>query len=430
VAFLLQEDGTRYALTPLPLRVGRNVDNEIRLEDESVSGHHARLERRGGVIVVIDLGSSNGTYVNKQPISDARPLAAGDVIQFARVKFRFQVEAAEATCAYCGRPLRAGARFCAGCGQPTTVARQQATEAIGNVPGGAGAPTQRVDDAAPLSAGEQQEVTERIISLSEPPTLWAGETPPGGAAVTQQVPYRPAGYGPSPLLPGKPAAAAVRIDFSLALGFVFQEPGWLAKLLVGGMILALPVVGWVLVSGYLLEVARRVIAADSTMKLPAWHAWGRLLQGGSVIFLLTCVWSLLLALPTLVPGYLIAAALDSYAGLSFLVVGALLYLVALNLVWPVVWGRYALTRDVAAGLQVGAITGAIGRNARRYLLNALQTALFLFGGALFIAAVGVVSATTITLGVGVCGLLLTMMLAFYLTLFEAHLLAQLYRTVA
>jgi hypothetical protein len=323
--------------------------------------------------------------------------------------------------------------------------QQEATERIGPPPASAAAgptPTERVAGPAPLQPGGEAAAppTQRVAATdrdfspaapppSEPPTLWAGGTPAGGEPATQQVAYPLGGYG-SPLPQGEAAPAVGRVNFSLALGFAFQEPGWLAKLLVGGLILVLPVVGWVLASGYLLEVARRVIVADERTKLPSWNSWGRYLQRGVVIFLLTVIWSMILALPTLVPGYLIAAALDSYAGLSFLALGALLYVVALHLVWPVVWGRYALTGDIAAGFQVGAISGALRRNLRRTLLNVLLTALFLSGGALFVAAVGAVSLATITLGAGVVGLLLTMMLAFYLSLFEAHLLAQLYRTVA
>ena len=66
-----------------PKAIGRTAGNALRIDDESVSRLHCSLAlRSSGEIVVSDLGSANGTSVNRQPLgtTDACPLSVGDVI--------------------------------------------------------------------------------------------------------------------------------------------------------------------------------------------------------------------------------------------------------------------------------------------------------------------------------------------------------------
>ena len=59
------------------LRLGRSPDNDVILRDPATSGHHARLERRDNQFWIVDLGSTNGTLVNGEPIQE-RQLNHGD----------------------------------------------------------------------------------------------------------------------------------------------------------------------------------------------------------------------------------------------------------------------------------------------------------------------------------------------------------------
>jgi hypothetical protein len=52
------------------LRIGRSPDNDLILRDPATSGHHARLERRGEQWFIVDLGSTNGTLVNGEPVQE------------------------------------------------------------------------------------------------------------------------------------------------------------------------------------------------------------------------------------------------------------------------------------------------------------------------------------------------------------------------
>ena len=64
------------------LTVGRVDDNDIVITDDSfVSSHHARIEIRPDSVWVLDLKSTNGTFVNGQRVTDARSVRKGDRIQ-------------------------------------------------------------------------------------------------------------------------------------------------------------------------------------------------------------------------------------------------------------------------------------------------------------------------------------------------------------
>jgi pSer/pThr/pTyr-binding forkhead associated (FHA) protein len=66
------------------VRIGRDADNEIVLDDPRVSGHHARLIVAGSKTLIEDLGSSNGTFVNSpdQRATESIPIAEPDVVYF------------------------------------------------------------------------------------------------------------------------------------------------------------------------------------------------------------------------------------------------------------------------------------------------------------------------------------------------------------
>jgi signal transduction histidine kinase len=78
-----RDTGARYQLDGSTITVGRGTSNAIQLHDTEVSREHAEFSRRAGAFVIRDLGSSNGTYVNGEPITEQN-LASGDQVQLGR----------------------------------------------------------------------------------------------------------------------------------------------------------------------------------------------------------------------------------------------------------------------------------------------------------------------------------------------------------
>jgi hypothetical protein len=69
--------------------LGRGDQAEIRLEDPFASSRHARLVRQGGIVVLEDLGSTNGTYLNEELVSGPQPLHAGDRVRIGDSEFTY-----------------------------------------------------------------------------------------------------------------------------------------------------------------------------------------------------------------------------------------------------------------------------------------------------------------------------------------------------
>ena len=65
-----------------PVLFGRSDDADARLDDDTyASGHHARVFVRGGEIVVEDLGSTNGTFIDGERVTGEAPLRPGAILQ-------------------------------------------------------------------------------------------------------------------------------------------------------------------------------------------------------------------------------------------------------------------------------------------------------------------------------------------------------------
>ncbi len=69
--------------------LGRGEQAEIRLEDPFASARHARLARQGPVVVLEDLGSTNGTYLNEELVTGPQPLHQGDRVRIGDSEFTY-----------------------------------------------------------------------------------------------------------------------------------------------------------------------------------------------------------------------------------------------------------------------------------------------------------------------------------------------------
>jgi predicted component of type VI protein secretion system len=77
------------------LTIGRKPDNDIVLDDQSASGHHARVIQIQSVFFIEDAGSSNGTYANGKK-TDRKQLVNGDQITIGQHTILYQEENAQA----------------------------------------------------------------------------------------------------------------------------------------------------------------------------------------------------------------------------------------------------------------------------------------------------------------------------------------------
>jgi pSer/pThr/pTyr-binding forkhead associated (FHA) protein len=80
------DEGARFLLDTDEITAGRHVDSGIFLDDVTVSRHHARFVRAGRGYSVQDLGSLNGTYVNRKLVEAPTPLRTGDDVQIGKYR--------------------------------------------------------------------------------------------------------------------------------------------------------------------------------------------------------------------------------------------------------------------------------------------------------------------------------------------------------
>jgi len=153
--------GQRYQIKTPVLNIGRAEYNDLVVPDGSVSTSHAKLQRREGVWMLIDLESTNGTFVDGERITGETPLAPGAMVRFGDVQVVFE---------------------------PTD-------DALGTTKGGG---TKVIEAFKPPAAA---------VSTAPPPS----KTPPPAPAPTPApAPAKPAAAVPPPPPKPKPAAAPVK----------------------------------------------------------------------------------------------------------------------------------------------------------------------------------------------------------------------------
>ncbi len=80
--------GSRFLLDQPVTSAGRHPDSDIFLDDVTVSRRHAEFRLEGGEFQVVDVGSLNGSYVNREPV-DSAVLANGDEVQIGKFRLVF-----------------------------------------------------------------------------------------------------------------------------------------------------------------------------------------------------------------------------------------------------------------------------------------------------------------------------------------------------
>jgi VWFA-related protein len=71
------------------VNIGRAKDNQLVLDDATISRHHAWIKAEGEEFLVFDVGSANGTFVNDEKVQEPRRLNSGDTVRFGDAEFVF-----------------------------------------------------------------------------------------------------------------------------------------------------------------------------------------------------------------------------------------------------------------------------------------------------------------------------------------------------
>jgi EAL domain-containing protein (putative c-di-GMP-specific phosphodiesterase class I) len=89
-SLVAHDNGEVLPLRTFPSRIGRQPGLEIRLMHSTVSQQHAELQQTEDSLVVVDLDSRNGTFVNGERVLGRREVRPGDLVQFGAAVFRLQ----------------------------------------------------------------------------------------------------------------------------------------------------------------------------------------------------------------------------------------------------------------------------------------------------------------------------------------------------
>jgi hypothetical protein len=180
----------------------------------------------------------------------------------------------------------------------------------------------------------------------------------------------------------QPAPASDAFPFARGFGFVFEDPDWIKKILIGGVFAFLSslLIGAFFVGGYALRVIQRTARAEP-LPLPDWDDLGGIFVDGVKVVGLSLVYSLVLALVISCPvgvmaglGVMLGESDSGAAGaaitITMLVFYAFVTLLSLLLAvyLPAALLRMALTGRFGAGFELTTNLSLIGRNLVSYLL--------------------------------------------------------------
>ncbi|MEI7864531.1 MAG: FHA domain-containing protein [Chthoniobacterales bacterium] len=84
-----EDSPTTHEFVGKKLTVGRLADNDVHLDEGSVSSHHAEIVVRDDQAVLVDLASTNGTFLRGEQVTGENPIFEGDEIYFGGVRSVF-----------------------------------------------------------------------------------------------------------------------------------------------------------------------------------------------------------------------------------------------------------------------------------------------------------------------------------------------------
>ena len=167
------------------------------------------------------------------------------------------------------------------------------------------------------------------------------------------------------------------MDIGKSFSYVFEDKKWIEKILIGGLVTLIPILGTLLIMGYWIALVRNVRNYDPE-PLPAWDDWGQKIVDGLKLVIIYFIWSLPLVILYFLMIFPLALFGDSDAGstigsLFALCFGCLAFLYAI-VVWlatPGITIKYAEGGDFGDGFKVGEILDFTKKHVGQIILVAL-----------------------------------------------------------
>lgn len=180
------------------------------------------------------------------------------------------------------------------------------------------------------------------------------------------------------------------MDIGASFSYMFQDEGWVKKILIGGVVLLVPIVNFAAI-GYLIQIIRNV-RAGQPLPLPEWDEFGRYFKDGLWIFLIFLVWSIPIIVVACLNGVGAAALAENedMASVYGIVSACLSCVMALwglviAAVSPAILVRYAEVGEFMVGFRFSEILSVITANVGNYVIVVL-----LIWVASLIASLGVI----------------------------------------
>ncbi len=207
------------------------------------------------------------------------------------------------------------------------------------------------------------------------------------------------------------------MDIGKAFKFVFEDQRWVSKVIIGGLLFFIPLVGQLFALGYMLETLRNVAAGEPS-PLPEWSDLGTKLVKGLSLAVVLLIYSIpiwIFYCLMFLSGSIGGDNGNAFTGLLASCFGCLmgLYGLVFAVIRPAITIRFAATGEIMSAFRFGEVISLITAKPGNYII-----ALILAWVAGLIAYFGIIAC--------VVGVLFTM---FWAMLVEAHLYGQVYREV-
>ncbi len=188
------------------------------------------------------------------------------------------------------------------------------------------------------------------------------------------------------------------MDFAKAFSFVFDDQDWVKKVIIGGLIGLIPIIGQLAVFGYMIAIVRNVIR-DEPQPLPEWSDFGQMIIDGLYTFIIALIYTLpiwIVMCCFMFPLMAISGdgEMGAIGGLGICCFSFFAPVYGIAMAWfflPVAMARYADTGDIMSALRFGEILAITRANPIVFLMALLvvMVANFVAGFGMILCFIGI-----------------------------------------